>query len=186
MDAMQEDEKKPLVDAAMAADDSDQQSDPDEHLMLDQGNGAVWSVRVRQSTFARQTKLRFALHPRSRNTFSNGGKQPLLAERRVRCSLQCRELVTYRPLAHLATLRVYQNFYGNRKHRIILFLPPNVDPRKCVRTDSLTRPCTHLRYSPSQTPPAQNPRHPQFDFGFHFIMWVGGHPAMALVPLRFC
>ena len=61
MDAMQEDEKKPLVDAAMAADDSDQQPDPDEHLMLDQGNGAVWSVRVRQSTFARQTKLRFAL-----------------------------------------------------------------------------------------------------------------------------
>ena len=54
MDAMQEDEKKPLVDAAMAADDSDQQPDPDEHLMLDQGNGAVWSVRVRQSTFARQ------------------------------------------------------------------------------------------------------------------------------------
>ena len=54
MDAMQEDEKKPLVDAAMAADDSDQQPDPDEHLMLDQGNGAVWSVRVCQSTFARQ------------------------------------------------------------------------------------------------------------------------------------
>ena len=85
----------------------------------------------------------------------------------MRCSLQCRELVTYRPLAHLATLRVYQNFYGNRKHRIILFLPPNVDPRKCVRTDSLTRLCTHLRYSPSQTPPAQNPRHPQFDFVTH-------------------
>ncbi|KAL1703208.1 transcription initiation factor IIF, beta subunit-domain-containing protein [Schizophyllum commune] len=115
MDAMHEDEKKPLVDAAMAADDSDQQPDPDEHLMLDQGNGAVWSVRIPKHLLERWKAA------------SASGET-----------------------SHLATLRVYQNFYGNRKHRIILFLPPNVDPR-----------------NPSQTPPAQNPRHPQFDFVTH-------------------
>ena len=39
-----EDEKKPF-DAETAQDD-DAQPDPDEQLMLDQGNGRIWLVKV--------------------------------------------------------------------------------------------------------------------------------------------
>jgi len=45
MDGIVEDEKK-TFDAENAQDD-DAQPDPDEHLMLDQGNGRVWLVKVR-------------------------------------------------------------------------------------------------------------------------------------------
>lgn len=45
MDGIVEDDKK-TFDAENAQDD-DAQPDPDEHLMLDQGNGRVWLVKVR-------------------------------------------------------------------------------------------------------------------------------------------
>jgi len=45
MDGAIEDEKKPF-DAESNQDD-DAQPDPEEHLMLDQGNGRVWLVKVR-------------------------------------------------------------------------------------------------------------------------------------------
>jgi hypothetical protein len=47
MDEAVEDEKKPF-DAEVGAED-DSQPDPDEQLMLDQGNGRVWLVKVRGS-----------------------------------------------------------------------------------------------------------------------------------------
>lgn len=39
-----EDEKKPFD--AENPEEEDSQPDPDEHLMLDQGNGRVWLVKV--------------------------------------------------------------------------------------------------------------------------------------------
>ncbi len=44
MDEAAEDEKKPFD--AEAGHEDDTQPDPDEHLMLDQGNGRVWLVKV--------------------------------------------------------------------------------------------------------------------------------------------
>ena len=46
-DAVVDDEKKSF-DAEIAQDD-DSQPDPEEHLMLDQGNGRIWLVKVRKS-----------------------------------------------------------------------------------------------------------------------------------------
>lgn len=46
MDEAVEDEKKPFDNEVGPEDDS--QPDPDEHLMLDQGNGRVWLVKVRK------------------------------------------------------------------------------------------------------------------------------------------
>lgn len=40
-----DEEKKPFEDVEAGA-DNDGQPDPDETLMLDQGNGRVWLVRV--------------------------------------------------------------------------------------------------------------------------------------------
>lgn len=45
MDEATEDDKKPFD--AEAGHEDDTQPDPDEHLMLDQGNGRVWLVKVR-------------------------------------------------------------------------------------------------------------------------------------------
>ncbi|GLB43460.1 putative transcription initiation factor IIF, beta subunit [Lyophyllum shimeji] len=45
MNGTLEDEKKPF-DAETAQDEGDSQPDPDEHLMLDQGNGRVWLVKI--------------------------------------------------------------------------------------------------------------------------------------------
>lgn len=44
MDEIIDDEKKPFD--AETANDDDAQPDPDEHLMLDQGNGRVWLIKV--------------------------------------------------------------------------------------------------------------------------------------------
>lgn len=44
MDAPIDDEKKPFD--AETANDDDSQPDPEEHLMLDQGSGRVWLVKV--------------------------------------------------------------------------------------------------------------------------------------------
>jgi len=44
MDEIIDDEKKHFD--AETANDDDAQPDPDEHLMLDQGNGRVWLVKV--------------------------------------------------------------------------------------------------------------------------------------------
>ena len=46
MDAVVDDDKKSF-DAETAQDD-DSQPDPEEHLMLDQGNGRIWLVKVRK------------------------------------------------------------------------------------------------------------------------------------------
>jgi hypothetical protein len=46
-DAVVDDDKKSF-DAEIAQDD-DSQPDPEEHLMLDQGNGRIWLVKVRKS-----------------------------------------------------------------------------------------------------------------------------------------
>ena len=42
-----EDDKKAFE--AETAQDDDSQPDPEEHLMLDQGNGRIWLVKVRKS-----------------------------------------------------------------------------------------------------------------------------------------
>lgn len=55
MDAVVDDEKKSF-DAEMAQDD-DSQPDPEEHLMLDQGNGRIWLVKVRIKTCCRLIEL---------------------------------------------------------------------------------------------------------------------------------
>ena len=47
MDDVVDDEKKSF-DAELAQDE-DSQPDPEEHLMLDQGNGRIWLVKVRKS-----------------------------------------------------------------------------------------------------------------------------------------
>ena len=44
MDVHMEDEKKPFD--SLAHNDDDQQPDPDEHIMLEQGTGRVWQVKV--------------------------------------------------------------------------------------------------------------------------------------------
>ena len=45
MNDIDDDEKKPF-EAELGGNDEDSQPDPDEHLMLDQGNGRVWMVKV--------------------------------------------------------------------------------------------------------------------------------------------
>ena len=45
MNDVEDEEKKPF-DAEVGGQDEDSQPDPDEHLMLDQGNGRVWLVKV--------------------------------------------------------------------------------------------------------------------------------------------
>ena len=47
MDELVEDEKKPF-DAEINGADEDSLPDPEEQLMLDQGNGRVWLVKVRE------------------------------------------------------------------------------------------------------------------------------------------
>jgi hypothetical protein len=47
MDAVVDDDKKSFD--AETAQDEDSQPDPEEHLMLDQGNGRIWLVKVRKS-----------------------------------------------------------------------------------------------------------------------------------------
>lgn len=46
MESLPDDEKKFDADNAGRNDDDDQMPDPDEPLMLDQGNGRVWMVKV--------------------------------------------------------------------------------------------------------------------------------------------
>lgn len=53
-----EDEKKPF-DAETAQDD-DAQPDPDEQLMLDQGNGRIWLVKVSRSQTSAGPTLRWS------------------------------------------------------------------------------------------------------------------------------
>ena len=48
MDAVVVDDEKKSFDAETAQDD-DSQPDPEEHLMLDQGNGRIWLVKVCKS-----------------------------------------------------------------------------------------------------------------------------------------
>ncbi len=53
MNDVDDDEKKPF-EAELGGNDEDSQPDPDEHLMLDQGNGRVWMVKVQwRSSLAR-------------------------------------------------------------------------------------------------------------------------------------
>ena len=47
MDGPAVDDDKKVFDSENAPDDDDHLPDPDENLMLDQGNGRVWLVKVR-------------------------------------------------------------------------------------------------------------------------------------------
>ena len=49
-----EDEKKPF-DALGGQNDEDSQPDPDEHIMLESGQGRVWLVKVRHSLYSHTT-----------------------------------------------------------------------------------------------------------------------------------
>ena len=69
MDAVVDDEKK-LFDAETAQDD-DSQPDPEEHLMLDQGNGHIWLVKVRKG-------ITVVFETSTRRTRSRSTKLPLL------------------------------------------------------------------------------------------------------------
>ena len=55
MDAPVDDEKKAFD--AETAQDEDSQPDPEEHLMLDQGNGRIWLVKVRIKHCCRPLEL---------------------------------------------------------------------------------------------------------------------------------
>lgn len=52
-EAAVEDEKKPF-DAEDKQNDNDAQPDPDEPLIMDAGNGRVWLVKVRDTSFGRR------------------------------------------------------------------------------------------------------------------------------------
>ncbi|KAH8831735.1 transcription initiation factor IIF, beta subunit-domain-containing protein [Flagelloscypha sp. PMI_526] len=104
------DEKKPL-DEDLDADDG--QPDPDETLMLDQGHGRVWLVRIPKS----------------------------LMERWAAVDSETQ---------HLASMRLYpEDIAKNTGHpRMLLFLPPNKDPRN----------------GPNQPDPPVDPSRPQFSY----------------------
>ena len=57
-----DDEKKPFE--AETAQDDDSQPDPEEHLMLDQGNGRIWLVKVRKSITCSSSSCSTKLAPR--------------------------------------------------------------------------------------------------------------------------
>ena len=57
-----EDEKKPF-DALGGQNDEDSQPDPDEHIMLESGQGRVWLVKVRPSTHHGPSHLRLPPPP---------------------------------------------------------------------------------------------------------------------------
>lgn len=107
MDVAHDDDKKPFD--AETAPDEDSQPDPDEHLMLDQGNGRVWLVKVNMICVTRGYLLTFMQIPK------------FLMQRWSAINVED---------AHLATLRVFSGTTNgpSNKPRIILFLPPNQDP----------------------------------------------------------
>jgi transcription initiation factor TFIIF subunit beta len=47
-----EDERKPFEVSMEGLQEEETQPDPDEQLMLDQGNGKVWLVKVRSRSFS--------------------------------------------------------------------------------------------------------------------------------------
>ncbi|KAL0953202.1 hypothetical protein HGRIS_004457 [Hohenbuehelia grisea] len=108
-DAAVDDDKKPFEPEAGQEEDS--QPDPDEQLMLDQGNGRVWLVKIPKFLMERWSAIN--------------------AED-----------------VHLATIRVWHDVEApneKKRTRIVLFLPPNVDPE-----------------NPSDTPPPSDPSRPSF------------------------
>jgi len=60
MDAAIEDDKKTF--SAEHGDDEDAQPDPDEHLMLEQGHGRVWLVKVRSNS-SQYNQQSYPTHP---------------------------------------------------------------------------------------------------------------------------
>lgn len=94
MNAAVEEEKKPF-DSEVAAVEEEAHPDPDEELMLDQGQGKVWMVKIPKFLMERWSAV---------------------DEEDV----------------HLASIRIYEGDpnipAAQRKHKIILFLPPNRDP----------------------------------------------------------
>ncbi|KAF7288158.1 hypothetical protein HMN09_01422300 [Mycena chlorophos] len=117
MDVEERDEKKVFDDAAA---DSDQMPDPDETLMLDQGHGRVWLVKIPKFLLERWTAAN--------------------AED-----------------VHLASIRVYT--YPDGRHRMFLFLPPNIDPN-----------------TPQAAPPPQRPNYPQFTNTTSYSVEGGAEP----------
>ncbi|TFL02107.1 transcription initiation factor IIF, beta subunit-domain-containing protein [Pterulicium gracile] len=57
MESLPDDEKKFDADNAGRNDDDDQMPDPDEPLMLDQGNGRVWMVKIPKNVMERWSAL---------------------------------------------------------------------------------------------------------------------------------
>ena len=55
-DAAADDEKKPF-DAEVAANEEESQPDLDESLLMEQGNGRVWLVKVHSCSFTRQAVI---------------------------------------------------------------------------------------------------------------------------------
>lgn len=106
-----EDEHKSF-ESVDAPHEEETQPDPDEELMLDQGNGRVWLVKV------------IVLVPfHNRTTFSEALHQvpKYLMERWSAIDVED---------VHLASIRVYPSAAGpsGKKPRIVLFLPPNITP----------------------------------------------------------
>ncbi|KAG6864304.1 hypothetical protein C0991_010714 [Blastosporella zonata] len=99
MDSLADDDKKPFD--AEGNDDYDAQPDPDEELMLEQGNGRVWLVKIPKFLLARWSAIN---------------------EEGV----------------HLASIRIYGSNLNptTGKPRIVLFLPPNVDPNDLASSTS--------------------------------------------------
>ncbi|KAF7303733.1 Transcription initiation factor IIF subunit beta [Mycena indigotica] len=96
MDVEERDEKKAFEDAP-----DDQMPDPDETLMLDQGHGRVWLVKIPK----------------------------FLLERWAAVNAED---------IHLASIRVYT--YPDGRHRMFLFLPPNIDPNSKQAISAPQRP----------------------------------------------
>ncbi|KAF7324874.1 hypothetical protein MKEN_00529500 [Mycena kentingensis (nom. inval.)] len=119
MDAAESTEDKKAFAALDGADD-DAQPDPEETLMLDQGHGRVWLVKIPKFLLERWTAI---------------NKEDV----------------------HLASIRVYSN-PSNGRHRMFLFLPPNIDPKN------------------RQTPPPQNPNRPQFANTTSYSVEGGAEP----------
>ncbi|KAF6758599.1 transcription initiation factor IIF, beta subunit [Ephemerocybe angulata] len=135
MNGVVEDEKKPL-DALNAPEEGDTHPDPDEEMLLEQGQGKVWLVKIPKFLMERWAAV------------DEDDK-------------------------HLATIRIYEGEPNdpNRKHKIILFLPPNQDPVNVEGSyhslegapspaHSAPTPPGSLPPSQSQTLASQQPRGP--------------------------
>lgn len=116
-----EDEKKPFEAEGMAEEDI--LPDPDEQLMLHQGNGRVWLVKVRSTNLL--------IYPEHDSSFPPTQVPKHLMERWSAIDAED---------VHLASIRVYSEAKNStgKTPRIMLFLPPN--PSDPTAANDSTRP----------------------------------------------